>query len=141
MAKVFFDSNLFIYLFEGHRQFGERVRSMRESMLDRKDELVTSAMAVGEVLVMPVRSGNLALVERYEAYFQGPNITVIPFDFEASRRFARIRTEPLIGRADAAHLACASVAGVDLFVTNDDRLARKIVPGVKFIASLASAPL
>jgi hypothetical protein len=31
--------------------------------------------------------------------------------------------------------------GVDLFVTNDDRLSRKHVPGVKFIASLERAYL
>jgi len=40
---------------------------------------------------------------------------------------------------DAIQLACAAAA--HLFITNDDRLSRKQVPGVKFIASLDQAHL
>ena len=46
-----------------------------------------------------------------------------------------------IPAGDEVRLACASVAGVDLFITNDRRLARKIVPGVHFIQSLSSAAI
>lgn len=42
---------------------------------------------------------------------------------------------------DAIQLACAATAGVDLFMTNDDRLSRRLVPGVKFITSLERAYL
>jgi hypothetical protein len=42
---------------------------------------------------------------------------------------------------DAIQLACAAAAGVDLFITNDDRLSRKHVPEVKFITSLERAYL
>jgi len=38
--------------------------------------------------------------------------------------------------ADAIHLACAAQAGVDVFLTNDQGLARQIVPGIQFIAGL-----
>ena len=34
------------------------------------------------------------------------------------------------------HLACAAEARVDLFLTHDKRLAKKIIPGIQFIATL-----
>ena len=37
---------------------------------------------------------------------------------------------------DAIQLACAAAGGTDLFITNDDRLSRKNVPGIAFIQSL-----
>jgi predicted nucleic acid-binding protein len=40
---------------------------------------------------------------------------------------------------DAIQLACATNARCDLFITNDDRLSQKIVPGIQFIASLERA--
>ena len=42
---------------------------------------------------------------------------------------------------DAIQLACTSVVGVDMFITNYQRLSRRIVPGVHFIQLLASAAL
>ena len=48
---------------------------------------------------------------------------------------------PYTKAPDAIQLACAAAAGVDLFITNDDRLSRKHVADVKFIASLERAYL
>jgi hypothetical protein len=41
-----------------------------------------------------------------------------------------------ISSGDAMHLACAAEARVDLFLTHDKTLAKKIVPGIQFIATL-----
>jgi len=35
-------------------------------------------------------------------------------------------------------LACAAVAGTDLFLTNDEKLIGKVIPGIQFIAGLDS---
>ena len=56
-------------------------------------------------------------------------------------RLAAIRADRTIRAPDTIQLACAAAAGVDLFITNDDRLSRKVMPGVKFITSLAGAYL
>jgi predicted nucleic acid-binding protein len=50
--------------------------------------------------------------------------------------FAEIRGRAGIISGDAIHLACAAEARVDLFLTHDKRLAKKIVPGIQFIATL-----
>jgi len=66
---------------------------------------------------------------------------VIPFEFESSARYASIRKDRTVRPADAIHLACAASAGIDLFVTNDDRLSRKVVPGISFLCALDRVPL
>lgn len=48
MATVFWDTNLFIYIFEDHPEFAERVLTIRAAMRKRGDRLLTSALAVGE---------------------------------------------------------------------------------------------
>ena len=40
---------------------------------------------------------------------------------------------------DAIQLACAAQVGVDLFITNDDRLSRLTIPGIQFLVPLARA--
>ncbi len=58
LAKVFWDTNLFIYLFERHPVFAERVEQLRRRMLSRADQLCTSALTVGEILVEPLSLDN-----------------------------------------------------------------------------------
>lgn len=54
-------------------------------------------------------------------------------------KYATIRHDRSIKAPDAIQLACAAQAGVDLFITNDDRLSRAVVPGIQFITSLERA--
>ena len=117
------------------------VKFLRTRMAQRGDRLFTSALAVGEVLVKPAEMGRGDLTQLYLSFFRGAAITVIPFDLDASVRYAAIRRDRTITPPDAIHLACAAAAGIDLFVTNDDRLSRKLVPGISFLCSLDRVPL
>jgi len=110
-------------------------------MAERGDRICTSTLAVGEILVKPAEAGRADVAERYLRFFQGSAVTVIPFDLEASVRYAAIRRDRSIPPPDAIHLACAASAGIDLFVTNDDRLSRKVIPGVSFLCPLDRVPL
>ena len=138
MSKVFWDTNLFIYLIEGAGTPTDRTEALRQWIIARGDELLTSALTLGELLVKPLESGNEELAFRYERTVR-EGATVLPFDEQAASRFAEIRADRGIRSADAIQLACAASAGVDLFVTNDERLSRKIVRGVQFIQSLDRA--
>ena len=140
MSRIFWDTNLFVYLFEDKGELTERVLSLRERMIERSDELLTSALTLGEILVKPMEAGNEVLMRRYKQAIAG-NATVVPFDQAAASTFAAVRRDRAIRPPDAIQLACASVAGVDLFITNDQRLSRKVVPGIHFIQSLAVATL
>lgn len=141
MAKIFWDTNLFIYLFEEHPVFAERVTELRRRMLARGDLLYTSSLSVGEILVKPFEAGEADLANRYLWFFSRPAIHVIPFDLKAAPLYAEIRQDRGIARPDAMQLACAARAGVDLFLTNDERLSRKVVKGISFICGLERSPI
>ena len=110
-------------------------------MLRRNDRLFTSAITVGEILVKPISDGNTLLAERYRKLFASNQITVLLFDFAAAEAYGSIRQDRGIQPADAIQLACAASTGIDLFITNDDRLSQKSVNGINFITSLSRAPI
>jgi uncharacterized protein len=141
VARIFWDTNLFIYLIEDKGALAERVLEIWRGMLERGDRLYTSALTVGEILVKPVNEGARDLEQRYLKLLGSRRITVLPFDQSAAPAYARIRADRSIRPPDAIQLACAASAEVDLFITNDDRLSTKRVRAIKFIASLARAPL
>ncbi len=138
MSRIFWDTNLFVYLFEGSGEPAARVVELRQRMLDRQDQLVTSALSLGELLVKPFQVGDEARAQRYLRAITSSAV-VIPFGEEAAPHYARIRLDRSVRPPDAIQLACAAAAGVDLFITNDERLSRRSVPGVQFVTSLERA--
>jgi predicted nucleic acid-binding protein len=124
VSKIFFDTNLFVYLFEGLEPWRSRMLAMRRRMLDRGDRVVTSAMTLGEVLIKPAKMGQ-----------------TVNFDSQVARRYASLRAAHNIRHADSIQLACAAHVGVDLFITSDKRLYKLDIPGVGFIAPLDKVPL
>jgi predicted nucleic acid-binding protein len=138
VSRIFWDTNLFIYLLEDFGPQSDRVVFIRERMLERADELCTSTLTLGEVLVKPAEQGNEALRRQYEDVLS-QTVRLIAFDRETARRYAGIRRNRSIRPPDAIQLACAAQVGVDLFITNDDRLSRLTVPGIQFLASLDRA--
>ncbi|PYV87630.1 MAG: hypothetical protein DMG05_17285 [Acidobacteria bacterium] len=141
LAKIFWDTNLFIYLMEENPTFAHRVAEIRRGMLSRGDNLYTSAFTVGEILVKPSVTGRSDLESQYRAFFSRPGIAIISFDLPAAHHYAQIRQDPTIQRPDAIQLACGAAAEIDLFITNDERLSRKFVRGIQFITSLERAPI
>src|SRR5262249_18702966 len=89
VSRIFWDTSLFIHLFGGADGRTERVVSLRQRMLERQDELCTSALTLAEVLVKPVARGDEALRERYEQAF-AQAVRLIPFDRDAARLYTEI---------------------------------------------------
>jgi predicted nucleic acid-binding protein len=140
MSRVFWDTNVFIYFFEDHGQHGKTARGLRERMLNRGDQLTTSTMTVGEILVKPREAKNLSLCKQYEDAITATAL-VLPFDLAATRIFSVLRTDRSLRAPDAIQLSCAAAMGTDLFITNDTRLSGLKVPGVQFIVALDRAPI
>lgn len=137
MSRVFWDTNVFIYLFEDEGRHGDKVVTLLQRMFERGDELVTSTLTIGEIMVKPLMDGEESIAIEYEHSIRSHAI-VVPFEVAAARRFAEIRSDPSISPPDAIQLACAAVAETDLFITNDERLSRKVIPSVQFIQSLST---
>ena len=67
MSRIFWDTNVFIYLFEDYGSLSGRARELRRAMLERGDQLVTSALTLGEILVKPLERGDHELARKYES--------------------------------------------------------------------------
>jgi uncharacterized protein len=140
MSRVFWDTNLFIYLFEDYGTLSKAVAQLRSKMLDRGDQLLTSTLTLGEILVKPTERRDSELCLKYERAISSA-ATLIAFDIKAARKYSTLRLERSLKAPDAIQLACAASASVDLFVTNDDRLQGKHVDGIQFIVPLERAPI
>jgi len=138
MSRIFWDTNLFIYLIEDYGKFSDRVSVLRERLLMRGDRLFTSSLTLGEVLVKPLEVGDPGLAEQYRQAISG-GATVIDFDSGAAMAYAKFRKDRSLRPPDAIQLACAATAEMELFITNDDRLSQKTIEGIHFIVSLERA--
>jgi predicted nucleic acid-binding protein len=140
MSRVFWDTNLFIYLFEDYGALSKAVAKLRSGMLDRGDQLMTSTLTLGEILVKPTERKDSELCRKYE-HAICTAATMIAFDVKAASVYATLRSERSLKAPDAIQLACAASASVDLFITNDERLQGKHVDGIQFIVPLARVPI
>lgn len=119
--KIFWDTNLFIYLWE-KKSFAKEMAVLTKFMESGRHSLATSTLTLGEILVHPMRQGPSKLIVEYGNAMQ--QLALIPFDQEAAVGFARLRAaNPGLRPPDAIQLACAVAGGCDLFLTNDNRLA------------------
>jgi predicted nucleic acid-binding protein len=134
--KFFWDTNLFIYLWEDSPQRAEAL-DFAAAIKAGNHELATSALTVGEVLVQPFRLKSGEAAGSFLSAFAG--MEVVPFGIGEAGTFARLRAANASLRPpDAIQLACAAAAGADVFVTNDNRLSRISVSGVGRICAFAS---
>ena len=139
MSRIFFDTNLFIYLLEDSGARGAKVSGILERISGRRDELLTSTLTLAEVLAKPLSVGDIVWADRYEKLLNTPGVSLLAFDRASARIYAQLRQDKTLKPPDAIQLSCAANAKCDLFITNDERLSRKIVPGIQFISSLDRA--
>jgi predicted nucleic acid-binding protein len=140
MARIFWDTNLFIYLFEHNADWSSRVVEFRKRMMARQDELITSYLTIGEALTKPKETRDAALEKSYLNFFLNGPVELIGFELEAAKIYAEIRSRERIRPADAMQLSCAAAAKTDLFVTNDNRLSGMVIPGITFITGIERIP-
>jgi predicted nucleic acid-binding protein len=140
MSRVFWDTSLFIYLFEGEGSILKQVTALRQSMLARGDQLITSALTMGEILVKPIEQRDDDLARKYVEAIEATAL-ILPFDAKCVSIYAGLRCDRSLKPPDAIQLACAAEFGVDLFITNDAKLYKKRVQGIQFVVPLERAPL
>lgn len=136
MSRVYWDSMIFVYWLESHPTYAPRAEHIFRSMVARGDRFCGSYLSLGEVLARPLKLKQAQLVAKIEQFFDSGLVEMLPFDRKAAGEFARLRATANITPADAIHLACASAAGVDFFLTHDKSLHKLRVSGIQFIAGL-----
>jgi len=138
VTQFFWDTNLFIYRWDTSSPFFPQVKTLQQRMSNNAIALVTSTLVLGELQVGPRRSGDLALATQYKSILT-ELATIVSFDEAAADNYAFVRQTTKSKGPDAIHLACAATYGVDLFITNDEKLHGLRIPGIKFVVSIQTA--
>lgn len=136
MNRVYWDTMIFIYLLEGHPSLGPLVKSLYAAMQNRKSRLFTSAFTAGEVLAGLEKLRAAELLAVAQEFFSSHQVEILPFDLATAKIYGSVRAQANISAQDAIHIATAAHTGVDLFITNDKKLQKLSVPGIRFIAGL-----
>lgn len=139
MARYFWDTNHYIYLFEDDPIFQPAVMRLRQRMLLHRDDLLTSAMTLGEIQVKGLKNEQPQLAATFRQRVLATS-QIVNFDAATADAFAYIRSATKIKGADAIQLACAMTAGVDFFITNDLQLQKLRLPGIGQITSAQLMP-
>jgi predicted nucleic acid-binding protein len=141
MTRIFWDTMMFVYLLEGHPQFAPQVRETLQRSYKRGDALLTSYLALGEVLAGG--AGDTAKEDTVRTTLAEMGFSFLPFDGACASTFATLRSRSRLKAQDSIHLACAAAAGVDMYLTGDIQvLNRKLhVPGIHFISHFGASIL
>ncbi len=123
VGPVALDTSIFIYLIEEAPEWLPLVRSIFASATNGERVLVTSELTLLEVLVVPYRTGDLSLAERYEALLtRSRGLTMVNIERNQLRAAAQLRARYKIKTPDALQVAAALTARCSTFLTNDRRL-------------------
>jgi predicted nucleic acid-binding protein len=108
-------------------------------MLLQKDDLITSALTLGEIQVKALNESRPQEAADLKRRVIGSS-QIVPLDIATADAFAYVRSVTKIKGADAIQLACAMTAGVDFFITNDIQLQKLRIPGIGQITSAQLLP-
>ncbi len=131
-GPIALDSSIFIYFIEEHPKYLSLVEPIFEAVDTGVLEAVTSTLTLLEVLVIPFRSANVALIDRYEILLtKSRGLRLVDLDRDFLRAVAQVRASTRAKTPDAMQLTAAMAAGCSAFLTNDDR-----IPGVPGLRNL-----
>jgi predicted nucleic acid-binding protein len=118
--RVYLDANIWIYASEGVSDYSQSLSALFEAVDAGLLKLVTSELSLAEILVRPIKEGNVLEQETYtEAITSTDGSTSIPINREILIRAAGIRANTKLKLPDAIHAATAINAGCTTFLTND----------------------
>ena len=129
-GPVALDTAVFIYFIEENPRFVSLIDPLFREADKGARQLVTSALTLLEVLVVPYRAGNRLLADRYEALLtRSRGVRLVDLTCDQLRAAAQLRAATGVKTPDALQLVAAISAGCHTFLTNDRRLPP--VPGLQ----------
>ena len=120
---IAFDSNLLIYFIEDIPEFAKKAENTFLQI--EKEQGVCSSLVITESLY-----GNITNFEQLGPLLS-PSIQIVPVTLQIAELAGQLKVTCAIKNADAIHLATAIMAKADKFVTNDQKLLKKKVPGIE----------
>jgi predicted nucleic acid-binding protein len=132
IGPVGIDTAVFIYFIEEDERFLPTIMPLFGAADDGKLELITSALTLLEVLVVPYRAGNVELAQHYETLLtRSRGVRMVDLTRDHMRLAAQVRAAIGAATPDALQLAASLSTGCSAFVTNDRRL--PTIPGLRIL--------
>ncbi len=121
--RVYFDSNIFIYLMEGFASLAHDLNDIRDSIAHGESSICTSELTLCEVLVPAFRANNTRLLALYRQFIEDSGaFELVPTTRETYVRASLFRAQLNLKTPDAIHMASAIQSGCTAFLTNDKSL-------------------
>lgn len=131
-GRIALDTAIFIYFIEEDPEFLPLVVPIFEEIDRREREAVSSALTLLEVLVVPYRSGDIALAESYEALLtRSRGLSLVDLTQKQLRAAAQLRALHRLRTPDSLQIAAALGARCGAFLTNDRDLPE--IPGLRIV--------
>jgi len=122
-ARVYVDTNLFIYYFENNPQFVEKIDNFFKESIEKNVVLICSELLYLELLVVPFKDKNnkaISLYENIENYI--PNLNLIPITKEILVSASKIRANYKYKPPDSIHLSTAKAEKCQTYYGSDKNL-------------------
>ncbi|HEY1835976.1 MAG TPA: PIN domain-containing protein [Candidatus Saccharimonadales bacterium] len=133
MSLVAVDANVLIYFVERHPEFGEPAQALLQAVARGEQSAVGSELLYLEVLAHSGLSSE-ADVKKTREFIERSGIKLQAIDKFVLLDAARLRRQfTSLKSPDAIHLATALKAGATHFVSNDRKLLKQKIPGIKLI--------
>ena len=125
VAKLGLDTPPVIYFIEAHPQYDALVTEVFERISNGKVEGITSVITLTEVLIHPLRRGNLRLQKEYrDLLIHTADFQTLAIDIYIAETAAGLRYRYNLRTPDAMQIAAALSVGCEAFLTNDAALQR-----------------
>ncbi len=118
--KVCIDTAPVIYFIEKHPKYIGLLHPFFAEIDNGKIEAITSTITLLEVLVLPLRTDNKELAEKYrEILLFSDGLTTYEIPHDVSELSADLSARYSIKTPDAIQIATAVIYGAKVFLTND----------------------
>jgi predicted nucleic acid-binding protein len=116
---VYLDTAPIIYSVEKHADYYPMLVPLWAASKSGQIELISSELALLEVLVGPLKHGDVSLVAEYEQLLTSTEVRLIPITTTILRAAARLRAETNLKTPATIHATTALAVGCVQFITND----------------------
>jgi len=121
--KICIDTAPFIYFIEKNPKYLGLLRPFFAEINAGKIDALTSTITLLEVLVLPFKTKNESLAEKYrDILLYAEGLTTFEIFHEVSELSSKLRAKHLIRTPDAIQIAVGIIYGADAFLTNDSSL-------------------
>jgi predicted nucleic acid-binding protein len=118
--RVYFDTNIFIYLLEGNETLRAQIDALKASILEGDCSIFASDLVFTEILPPLVRSGNTEATNRLLEFLQEENaFRLVPLTRDVCIQAGVLRGQTGMKTPDAIHVASAMAENCNAFLTND----------------------